>query len=292
MKGYIYMKCAIITCSEYKKKPFLKPYVVKELSLPVINESVTVINLTYTTERFISLSPKRKEDLCVKICRKLHTDSVFCVYLSGVTDCSEFAQIKYNFHHPDGKSVLRKYAALGAYTLAEQCNLDLSEAKIALYQKKFNHKGFEILCDFAQYFKNITIIGNNLPELEEYSSRLMEYYGLSVNIASKITFANSCDLLFLLDNAGTLSLSEKTVVVDLTKTHFFHCLNTAKFELPIGFNKILPYFTMFDDSCIEFILYMTNSYSSNKEAVFKKINDFGGKFKTFCAKSKITLDKR
>lgn len=280
------MKCAIITCSEYKRKLFSPAFSLSYITLPFITEGILVINLPYTADKFFELTEKKRKKLAEKICRILYSENIFCIYMSGIVDCPEFSYIKYRFHYPDGKSLLKKYAATGACALASQLNIDMSDIKIALYQKNFNHTGFEILCDFAQHFKNITIVGNSFDNLDKYSTQLMDLYGLSVNLSDELSSVNSSDLLFLIDETNNICTFEKTIIADLTKTYPFHCLNSLKFEMPLSFNKLLPYFNTFDDICMEFLLYLIDSHSNSKEDISKIISNFGGKFKTFCAKSK------
>ncbi len=284
------MKCAIVTCSEHKKRLFKKGFVIEEIFLPQIPESITLISLCYTADQFYLLSERKKEKLAKQILAALNRASVFCIYLSGITDCPEFIRLKLHFYHPDGKKLIKKFAAEGALSLSKQCHIPYEDAKIALYQKNFNHTGFEVLTDLARFFSNITIIGISEEELSAFSEKLLNLYGLSAEISTKLTSANSCDFLLLLSEPSNISFSEKTIVVDLTKTYPFHCLNALKFTLPQTYNKILPYFGEFNDICIEFLLYASNSYADNKEEIISLLSFFGGKFKTFCAKSKIRLD--
>lgn len=286
MKGCGVMKCAIITCSEYKRKIFSPAFFTDAFALPYINESILIINLPYTTDKFYNLSSEKRKKIAVKICRILYSENIFCIHLAGITDCSEFSYLKNQFHYPDGKLLLKKYAGIGACRLCSQLKLDISDVKIALYQKDFNHTGFEILCDLAQHFKNITIIGSSSEILDNYSNQLINIYGLSVNISTDISSVNSCDLLFLLDEAEKFCIKGETVILDLIKKYPFYCLNSLKFELPSGFNKLLPYFGAFDDICLEFIIFSANFHNSSKEHIFKIINNFGGVFKRFCATSK------
>lgn len=285
------MKCAIITCSEYKRKIFSPKFHTEYISLPFITEEVLIVNLPYTTDKFYMLPDKKRIKLAEKLCRLLYNENIFCIYLAGITDCTQFSYIKKRFHSPEGKILLKKYAGIGACKLSEQLGFDLSETNVALYQKNFNHTGFEILCEFVRYFKNITIIGDSPETLDKYSNQIMDMYGISVNMLTKISPVNSCDLLFLLSKAENVCADEKTVIVDLIKKYPFHCLNSLRFDLPLGFNKLLPYFGAFDEVCMEFILHLLNSYNISNEDIFKTISNFGGTFKRFCAKKQIILDK-
>lgn len=280
------MKCAIITCSEYKKKIFQKPYIITEISLPLIEEKILVFNLAYNSEKFYKLTAKKKKRLCEKLCAKLSEERTVCVYMAGITDCKEFYDIRYRFYNPDGKNILKSYAAVGGCVLAAQQEKPLNDVKICIWQKHFNHGGLEIVLKFTDYFKNITIMGENQDNLDRYVNKVMEITGMSIAADTNKSGVNGCDFLFLLDEFDGVGICENVTVIDLSKSSGFRCLNAAKFEMPQGFNCLVPYFGMFDDICIEFILRLTNEKIRNQKNIHKNVERLNGRFKSFVQMSK------
>ena len=285
------MKSADITCSTYKKRVFSQWFKFEYINISNIEEPLLIINLPYTTDHFYNLESKKRKKLAEKLLKTLQKNEIYCLYYSGITDCSEFSELKNHFTIPNGKTILKEYAVYGALKLTQQLKLDKETAKIAIYQKKFNHNGFKILCDFAQHFKNITIIGENSDKLEEYSNDLLNVYGLSIDIQNDITFNKSYNFLFLLDKVSDLCTDEKTIIIDIAGEYQFYCLNSLRFKMPSSLNKLLPYFTQFDDKFAEFLLYLSNNGDSLNGDISVTLNNLGAFFNGFCAKSKIMLDK-
>ncbi len=285
------MKCAVITCSTYKKKLFKSLFKCEYINVSDIEEPLFIINLPYTTDCFYALDSKKRKKLSEKLLKTLQKNEIYCLHCAGITDCSEFSDLKKYFTIPDGKTVLKEYAVYGALKLVQQFKFDKENAKIGIYQKNFNHTGFKILCDFAQHFKNITIISENSEKLEEYSNDLLNVYGLCIDTQTDITLNKSYDFLFLLDKVSDLCTDEKTVIVDIAGEYQFYCLNSLKFKMPSSFNKLLPYFTVFDNKFAEFLLYLCNTDVISNGDISATLNDSGAIFNGFCAKSKIMLDK-
>lgn len=280
------MKCAIISCSNHKKKLFKKPYSLSYLNLPHSKEKIYIINLFYTCESFYALPSKKKLRLCKKICAEMNKNEIICVYLSGITDCAEFSDIKYKFYIPDGKNVLKSYASVGACVLAESKNLTTSDTKICIYQSRFDHIGFEIVSSFTKYFKNITIIGDNEVELEQTVKKIMELYGASISSTTSKSAINNCDFAFLLDEFVGIGVCENVTIIDLLKSFGSDCLNGAMFSLPKEFDCLLPYFNMFDDICLEFILRLNDEKIRNSKNICEAISAFNGSFKKFLKTTK------
>ncbi len=280
------MKCAIITCSNKKRKLFSKPYYLSCLTLPHTNEKVFVFNIAYTADAFFLLSSKKKIKLCRKLCIELCKNKIICVYLSGLTNCQEFADIKYKFYIPDGKNVLKSCAQAGACLLSLSMGIALDDAKICIYQKHFDYSGLEILSDFVKHFKNITIIGDFESNLEHYANKLMQLYGASVSTTTNKSCINNCDFAFLLDELDGVGICDRVVVVDLCKSFGSNCFNGAKFEMPQSFNSLIPYFNIFDDVCLEFILRLNDEKIKCEQNIYEAISNLCGSFKCFLNISK------
>lgn len=270
------MKCAIITCSEYKKKLFKKRYVVRKLSFLDIKDDICVINLTYNNCRFDKL--KHKKSLCKELIRFLLKENIMCVYMAGIVNCSDFSDISKHFYTPDGKNILKCFVGLGANALFSASDKNIDNIAIAFYLKSYSYENFKILYDLSQYFKNITVVGCNEREFLKYRDKIFDTTGLCIEHTSD--YNQGFDLLILNDKFDDCLQISDTIILDLCKQSDLS-LNGAKFFLPANFNKLLPYFGIFDDICLEFLFFADD----NRYDISNFISRINGKFKMFFCKN-------
>lgn len=271
------MKCAIITCSEYKKMPFKKSYICEKLILPNIEDEILILNLKYNCEKFAAF--KRKNKLLNQLTRFLLKNDILCVHLSGITDCPEFSKLKKHFYVPDGKKIFNLYAPLGTYSQILQNGENVNDINTVFYTKKYTHQNFVILRDFAQYFKNITVVCLPKNDLEKYSENLLNFSGLCINTAQDMSSVKNSDIIVALNDLDTYL--KNTTLIDFCKSCKSICLNSAKFFLPCEFNKLLPYFSVFDDVCLQFLAISANS----EDNIFSFVSKIGGSFRSLFYKN-------
>lgn len=272
------MNCAVITCSEYKRKMFKGKYMPERLTFSNINAGILVINLPYSTDKFYLLGTKKKTRLCEKLCACLHENNIYCVYLSGITDCEEFALIKKSFYIPNGKAVVKSYIGKALFEFNKKCETKADgedEASVLVWQKNFSYSGLEIIYSLSHFFKNISVAGCSDTDGEKYAEKIMDMTGLCLNYVRDVSQFDSCD--FFVTDKETCDAVKSAYTVDLTKTRG-SALKRMKFYAPPEFNRLLVYFCVFDDVCLEFLIYA--SAENLNTDILKAASQLGFKFKS------------
>ncbi len=275
------MKCAIVALSQGERHEGIfglggRRRSIYEEENVYATESITVFTFGADVQKVCEWSEKKLRKAVKKCIKELAARGVQSVYLTG--EVEEFVGREYFSNHfrlPDGREIFDALLCDVVKWCGQHEKIDLSEAKVGIWQRDFDEHGYESLIKICGEYKYVSIFTNATDKAKSFAARLYENTGASVNVVGGAAGLNKCDVAILVDAPDNAVVNEKTVVIDMSGKYPHRCKNSVEFTLAFGYNALMKYFGIAEQRCMAFLFDACDISLQKGDSIVQYLDNMG-----------------